>query len=151
RLQLRSEEMTKGFSGAPVWDDEIQTVIGMVIWIGKGRSTKWDKQQYYLPIDPHGRFKYEAFATPTDTIWKICPDLRPTDQRPYRNLEAFTKNDSPYFFGRERVLDKLVKSLWHEPRFLAVLGPSGCGKSSLVQAGLLALLEKEAVIGSSQW
>ena len=151
RLQLRSEETTKGFSGAPVWDDELQTVIGMVIGIGKGRSIKWDKQQYYLPIDPYGRFQYEAFATPTDTIWKICSDLRPADQCPYRNLAIFTKNDSPYFFGRERVVDELVKSLQHEPRFLAVLGPSGCGKSSLVQAGLLPRLEKEAVIDSSQW
>ncbi len=151
RLQLRSEETTKGFSGAPVWDDELQTVIGMVIGIGKGRSIKWDRQEYYLPSDPYGRFQYEAFATPTDTLWNIYSDLRPADQCPYRNLEAFTKNDTLYFFGRERVLDELVKSLQHEPRFLAVLGPSGCGKSSLVQAGLLPRLEKEAVFGSNQW
>lgn len=151
RLQLRSEETTKGFSGAPVWDDELQTVIGMVIGIGKGRSVKWDRQEYYLPPDPLGRFQYEAFATPTDTLWKIYPDLRPADQCPYRNLEAFTRNDADLFFGRESVLDELVKSLRHESRFLAVLGPSGCGKSSLVQAGLHPLLEKEAVYESNLW
>src|SRR2546427_4255697 len=31
RLQLRSEEITKGVSGAPVWDDDLEAVIGMVI------------------------------------------------------------------------------------------------------------------------
>jgi energy-coupling factor transporter ATP-binding protein EcfA2 len=151
RLQLRSEEITKGVSGAPIWDDDLGVVIGVVIGIGKGRSIRWDRAEIVIPADPYGQFKHAAFATPTETLWQICPDLRPADQCPYRNLEAFTRNDADLFFGRERVLDKLIKNLQDEPRFLAVLGPSGCGKSSLVQAGLLPLLEKEAVFGSNLW
>jgi WD40 repeat protein len=151
RLQLRSEEITKGVSGAPVWDDDLEAVIGMVIGMGKGRSIEWGKAEIIIPTDPYGQFRHAAFATPTETLWQICADLRPADQCPYRNLEAFTRNDARFFFGRERVLDELVESLRHESRFLAVLGPSGCGKSSLVQAGLLPLLEKEAVLGSNHW
>jgi energy-coupling factor transporter ATP-binding protein EcfA2 len=152
RLQLRSEEITKGFSGAPVWDDELQCVIGMVDAIRQGRSITLGEQELSLPIDPHGRFQYEAFATPTETLWEIYPDIRPSDQCPYLSLEKFTKDDSLYFCGRERVVEELVKNLKdEEPQFLAVLGPSGCGKSSLVQAGLLPCLEKEPFPGTNQW
>jgi hypothetical protein len=130
-LQLRSNEITEGFSGAPVWDVLAQRVIGMVYGVATPDSL--------------GKMADIAFAIPTETLRAICPALQISEICPYRNLEAFTEKeqDVPFFFGREGVIDQLVDCLQQEPRFLAVFGPSGCGKSSVVRAGLIPQLKKE--------
>ena len=56
------------------------------------------------------------------------------------------------FFGRGREIDNLIyKSERSKCRFIAVVGASGSGKSSLVAAGLLPALEKNAIHGSKDW
>lgn len=75
-------------------------------------------------------------------------------ENPYRGLEAFDAADAGVFHGRQRVIERLVARLGlpgATGRFVAVVGPSGSGKSSVVRAGLLPALAKDAVIGSSQW
>lgn len=71
---------------------------------------------------------------------------------PYQGLRAFNEEDSNRFFGRTTE----VEELWGQfaslhksskTRLLAVLGPSGSGKSSLVRAGLLSELCRQATIG----
>lgn len=59
------------------------------------------------------------------------------ESAPYIGLTAFGPEDSGRFFGRERLVEKLVTRLSRQ-RFLAVLGASGSGKSSLLRAGLLS-------------
>ena len=62
---------------------------------------------------------------------------------PYKGLRAFEEADTPYFFGREALVSKLLSRFdqrTEHARFLAVVGPSGCGKSSLVRAGLIPAL-----------
>ncbi|HLO14502.1 MAG TPA: SUMF1/EgtB/PvdO family nonheme iron enzyme [Anaerolineales bacterium] len=66
-------------------------------------------------------------------------------------MEVFNEEDEAFFFGRERVVQKLLESLKREPRFLAVLGPSGCGKSSVVRAGLIPALRRNELPGSREW
>jgi CHAT domain-containing protein/energy-coupling factor transporter ATP-binding protein EcfA2 len=52
------------------------------------------------------------------------------------------EDDRQFFFGRETLVDDLVRKLKAHP-FLAVLGSSGSGKSSLVLAGLVTAMKKE--------
>lgn len=60
-LQLRSGEITVGFSGGPVWDEAAQCAIGMVSSIA--------------PMDRFGRLANTAFATPMETLQQTYPDL----------------------------------------------------------------------------
>ncbi len=136
-LQLHSSEITKGFSGAPVWDEVRRRVVGMVV--------------IAVEMDELGKMGSTAFATPTETLRAMWPALQVSDICPYRNLEAFTEADAALFFGRQRVVDTLVDNLQNEPRFLAVFGASGSGKSSVVQAGLIPQLRNGALPGSDRW
>src|ERR1700688_4936274 len=64
---------------------------------------------------------------------------------PYRGLEAMEEKDSDYFFGRKRETVEVLSALAAAPDRLPVLiGNSGVGKSSLVQAGVLAALQRQA-------
>src|SRR6266700_2189103 len=136
-LQLRSNEITEGFSGAPVWDEVRRRVVGMVVIAAR--------------TDPLGKLSETAFATPAETLRAISPALQVSDVCPYRNLEAFTETDAMFFRGREHVIETLVDNLQNEPRLLAVFGASGSGKSSVVQAGLIPRLRNGAVPGSDRW
>ncbi len=70
---------------------------------------------------------------------------------PYKGLRAFTASDAEIFFGREQLVERLLAHFREDSRFLAVIGPSGSGKSSLVRAGLLPALRRNAVPGSADW
>jgi WD40 repeat protein len=136
-LQLRSPEVTPGFSGAPIFDEITKRVVGMVVAI--------------TPPDQYQRLGTTAFAIPSETIRDVCSKLQISDICPYKSLDVFTEEDAPFFFGREQVVQKMIDSLKHEPRFLAVLGPSGSGKSSVVRAGLIPALHQGKVPGSQKW
>ena len=81
-------------------------------------------------------------------------EQQPDAANPYKGLYPFAEPDGPDFFGRERLVERLVTQLG-EPgprgRFLALVGPSGCGKSSVVHAGLVPALRDAAVPGSHEW
>lgn len=73
---------------------------------------------------------------------------------PYRGLHAFEESDQGVFFGRDRLVERMLARLGgpgSEGRFLAVVGPSGSGKSSVVRAGLVPALRAGAVPGSQKW
>lgn len=75
-----------------------------------------------------------------------------TGVTPYRGLQTFDVADSPFFFGREALTERLLDGLRSEEiRFTAILGPSGSGKSSLARAGVLAALKQGWLPGSEQW
>ncbi|MBE9001862.1 CHAT domain-containing protein [Nostoc sp. LEGE 12447] len=61
---------------------------------------------------------------------------------PFKGLFSFTERDSKYFFGRDKLIEKLKNKL-KEHDFLAVLGASGSGKSSVVKAGLIPNLKRD--------
>jgi WD40 repeat protein len=114
----------QGFSGAPVWDDELGGVVGMVV-AAESSTT------------PAG------YLIPTETLLERWPELRALIRpaSPYRGLAPFREADRAVFFGRGREVAELVE-LMGGPGPLAVVGPSGCGKSSLVFAGLLPALQE---------
>ncbi len=75
-------------------------------------------------------------------------------ENPYKGLRAFAAADAADFFGRERLVERLIARLG-EPgirgRFVAVVGPSGSGKSSAVRAGLVPALAAGALPMSQDW
>lgn len=81
---------------------------------------------------------------------------------PYKGLRAFSEADTVDFFGRETLIQELLRRMSevNDPtagvgrelaRFLAVVGPSGSGKSSVVRAGLVPALRQGGLPGSDQW
>ena len=138
-----------GFSGAPVWDEQLQGVVGMIVASSQPATTK------------------TAFAIPSDVLiasWlQLASLMRPLIPRnPYKGLRAFTEQDAHDFFGRDRLTDELVTAVstaltreqkegQHARRLAVVLGPSGSGKSSVVMAGLIPRLRAGAVLNSNEW
>jgi conflict system STAND superfamily ATPase/trypsin-like peptidase len=109
-----------GFSGTPVWDDDLEEVVGMVVAAEARAEIK------------------AAFTIPVNVLLESWPEL---DQLaplpcPYQGLRAFQQQHASYFFGREEFTEKLVQAVQEQP-LTAVVGPSGSGKSSVVFAGLL--------------
>jgi WD40 repeat protein len=125
---MDTSDVTAGFSGAPVFDEQTQRIIGMVSGI--------------TAPDQYKRLGSTAFMIACESLRSVCEELQVSDACPYRGLEAFAEADSGYFFGRERVVGLLLDRLRNDAHFLAVLGPSGSGKSSLVRAGLIPRLRK---------
>lgn len=77
------------------------------------------------------------------------------DVPPYPGLAAFKVDDARWFHGRESLIAELVTRLrgrqWMSTP-LIVTGASGAGKSSLLQAGLIPVLESGGLEpGSEDW
>jgi DNA-binding SARP family transcriptional activator/ABC-type glycerol-3-phosphate transport system substrate-binding protein len=73
---------------------------------------------------------------------------------PYKGLRAFEEADAGEFFGRERVVERLLARAGEggsRGRLVLLVGPSGSGKSSAVRAGLLPALRHGARPGSADW
>ncbi len=92
-------------------------------------------------------------GTPPGKLDLSTPLLVPN---PYKGLRAFQQGDAADFFGREQFVERLLAHMAESStdpvvRFLAVIGPSGSGKSSVVKAGLIPALRREALPGSSRW
>jgi WD40 repeat protein len=117
----------QGFSGAPVWDNELNGVIGMTV---------------AADVRPETR---TAYLIPSSVLVNTWPLLsrQVIPPSPYRGLMAFREQDSPVFYGREKLTDQLVQGVIRRP-FTAVIGSSGSGKSSLVFAGLLSRLRRRS-------
>lgn len=62
---------------------------------------------------------------------------------PYRGLHAFQEADADLFFGRDAEIGRLIEAV-HAKGVVALLGASGMGKSSLIYAGVLPRLRREA-------
>ncbi len=110
-----------GFSGALVWDEQLQGFVGMTV-AAETRQTKVKA----------------AFMIPTTQLVMAWPQL----SEPYRGLFAFGKDDNEFFFGRETFTEQLVAAV-QAKSLVAVVGNSGSGKSSVVFAGLIPKLRQE--------
>jgi DNA-binding SARP family transcriptional activator/basic membrane lipoprotein Med (substrate-binding protein (PBP1-ABC) superfamily) len=81
---------------------------------------------------------------------KATPASAPP-RNPYKGLRPFGESDTPDFFGRDDLTDRLVASLRAGLRLVALVGPSGSGKSSVIAAGLIPRLRAGAIPGSTDW
>jgi hypothetical protein len=100
---------------------------------------------------------YELFALDSGGIG---PHSAGTTKRrwqrtcPYLGLRSFGEVDAPIFYGRERLTTELAERLadHQSSGIVMVTGPSGAGKTSLLQAGLLPVLRRGALVpGSDRW
>ena len=71
-------------------------------------------------------------------LWEVVDTIPPC---PYPGMVAFGRDDAERFFGRDREIAMIEERLASQ-QVLCLVGPSGCGKSSLIQAGVLADLER---------
>lgn len=102
-----------------------------------------------------GRDAYYGYTA--EQVCVLIAEIRREDQPhvwdgrvPFVGLASFREADAHFFFGRERLVDRLLDRLG-TARFLCVSGPSGSGKSSLVRAGLLHALRLGRLEGSDKW
>ncbi|SDG80939.1 WD40 repeat [Lentzea fradiae] len=87
----------------------------------------------------------EALASPVTDSSETPPQPEENAVCPYMGLSAFGPQDANWFFGRERATNALLSRL-EENGMTMLVGASGAGKSSLVKAGVLPRLSKNAVI-----
>jgi DNA-binding SARP family transcriptional activator/basic membrane lipoprotein Med (substrate-binding protein (PBP1-ABC) superfamily) len=80
-----------------------------------------------------------------------APTGSPPARNPYKGLRPFAESDAGDFFGREDLVDRLLRALGGGAPLVALVGPSGSGKSSAIAAGLIPALRGGAVPGSDQW
>ncbi|MCH6163096.1 nSTAND1 domain-containing NTPase [Streptomyces marispadix] len=72
-----------------------------------------------------------------------CEGAAGGQRAPYAGLSAFQPDDAEWFFGREELVEDLVRRV-DKQRIVAVFGASGAGKSSLLRAGLLPRLRSQS-------
>jgi WD40 repeat protein/serine/threonine protein kinase len=95
----------------------------------------------------HDALRRESAQAPADRLTEV---VAPAATCPYKGLAAYQPEDARRFFGREALIDELVRRLQVQ-KVLVVGGPSGSGKSSAVRAGLIPALESGALLGSDSW
>ncbi|WP_017302003.1 hypothetical protein [Nodosilinea nodulosa] len=141
-------------------ENDPEVFAEVVQLIHQGRATgalldseddRWAAQSL---LDYWNSLLYRAGLEPPDTtLVDFDPAVAPSlsdDLCPYLGLEAFREKNQHLFFGRQRLLDKLLKQLATN-RLLIVVGSSGSGKSSIVLGGLLPQLIAGALPGSQNW
>ncbi|MCX5346094.1 serine protease [Streptomyces atratus] len=111
----------RGFSGSPVWNDELGAVVGLMVAAEPGREAQ------------------QAFALRTRTLLDALPELVPlvTPPTPFRGLATFQEADADVFFGRDDDIENVLNALRSRWPTVTLCGPSGCGKSSLALAGVV--------------
>lgn len=127
-------------------------------------TVKWHVWQLYRKLRVRSRVQAivrarelnlvvsETGGEPADTEATYIP--LPEPENPYKGLHSFEAADARDFFGREKLVQKLVKRIGENhkaARFLAVVGPSGSGKSSVVKAGVIPALWRGDIPGSDRW
>ena len=134
--------------------DEIERFVRSAAGTGAVLDNDNDRYGVQSLIDYWVTILYRGKRTPPDaTLVEFDPALSPKlddSLCPYRGLNAFQEDDKDLFFGRQRLLEVLLKKTT-TTRLLFVVGPSGSGKSSLVLAGLVPALKSGMIPGSKQW
>ncbi|MGA5562099.1 trypsin-like peptidase domain-containing protein [Streptomyces platensis] len=111
-----------GFSGSPVWDEDLSAVVGMVVVAESGEPGA-------------------SYLIPTDALLRNWEPLRALTlpPSPFRGLAPFQETDAASFHGREEESEELTAKVAAEHQ-VCLVGPSGSGKSSLALAGVVPRL-----------
>jgi WD40 repeat protein len=115
-------KVERGFSGAPVWSEERQRIVGMIVATDSRSSVN------------------SAFMMSSQQLRKVFDQVGDREC-PYRGLETFDESDAHVFFGRSE-LSESVSYILDENQLVSLHGASGVGKSSFVRAGLIPRLRE---------
>lgn len=120
--------VSRGFSGTPVWDEDLGGVVGMMAVAESGQPSA-------------------SYLIPTASLLNSSPELRSLTlpPSPFRSLKAFQESDAPLFYGRQAESEELARALAGE-QWVTLVGASGAGKSSLALAGVVPRLRKEGAV-----
>lgn len=94
-----------------------------------------------------GAIGHEMRHGVADAVTVIAPTVA---RCPYKGLAAYQPEDAEFFFGREGLVDEIVRRVQLN-RVLVIGGPSGSGKSSLMRAGLIPAIRAGTLPGSDHW
>lgn len=121
RADGQTAHVKRGFSGTPVWDDDLGAAIGLVVAAQPERESQ------------------QAFVLRTRTLLRELPHLAPVvlPAAPFRGLATFQESDADVFFGRDDDIDAVVRALRGGNPTVTLYGPSGSGKSSVALAGVV--------------
>ncbi|MET7437195.1 trypsin-like peptidase domain-containing protein, partial [Streptomyces sp. NPDC005568] len=127
RADGQAAHVRQGFSGTPVWDNELGAAVGLVV----AAQPEQDAQQ--------------AFVLRTRTLLAELPALAPLvlPAVPFRGLAPFREEDADVFFGRDGDIADVVGALRGERPTVTLYGPSGSGKSSLALAGVAPRMRRD--------
>ncbi len=114
-----------------------------------------------MAIDPHSRFdSIDEWRVAIHRVLSgqdlagdsgsVTASVTQSAQCPYKGLAAYQPEDAQFFFGRDDLIDELVRRI-QSNSVLIVSGSSGSGKSSLVRAGLIPALQAGSITGSGKW
>ena len=128
-LQIEAEGQTgyfvsPGFSGSPVWDDQVHDVIGMIVAVERERNTR------------------AAFIIPTDRLLAVLTNVTGVQTKLLERPEAATFNPFEYgspvsperFYGRlEQRLDVKNRIGAISSQSLSIVGLRRSGRTSLLR------------------
>ncbi|MDX1416172.1 MAG: hypothetical protein R3293_18385 [Candidatus Promineifilaceae bacterium] len=135
-IDTQSAEQSQQASGDSFTIDRIE---GGAVAFGRGATAVYQGLSYDEVLALFNELKNEN----QPAVW---------DGRiPYLGLKAFQEADAQFFFGREALVDDLLRRVAEDKRFIVIAGPSGSGKSSVARAGLLHALRLGRVEGSEKW
>jgi ankyrin repeat protein len=86
----------------------------------------------------------------TEIIAQSNPISVKLPRNPYPGLRAFSFDEWPVFFGRETMIQDVIRRMSNR-HVVAVHGDSGSGKSSLIRAGVLPALEQDHTRADARW
>lgn len=121
RADGQAVHVKRGFSGSPVWDNELGAAVGLLV----AAQPEQDAQQAYV-------IRTRSLVQEIDAL---APALLPPS--PFRGLAPFQESDAEIYFGRDADVEDVVTALHGGHTTVTVCGPSGCGKSSLALAGVV--------------
>ena len=129
-VDLNTNKIEPGFSGAPVLDDASGAIIGMIVVADPREKAR---TAFFIPIDKLTPSRSEPLSLASR------PDSR---ESPYPGPQPFPPEKVDYFFGREDEAETLLEKIRKNDCVL-VYAPSGAGKSSLLDTRVRQLLEED--------
>lgn len=134
--------------------DHLRDAVPLAVSDVLGRATDEVGGVRYASVSEFVHDVHDALSgSSRRSVAPASEQAAPVDN-PYKGLRAFDAADAVDFFGRERLVERLIARLGRRGtrgRFIAVVGPSGSGKSSAVKAGLLPAIRRGAVPLSGSW